>query len=592
METSGDKSGDKSGENSFHRAQFTFGREETNHSQHHPQHHPSTIIISSSMSDDDPFAAFGDDSETDSDDKAGATNTDSVSMMNEVALSVAQWCLQHHRTLQLSHMVVGILVLDKDNYNGGLSAALEAKGLTLQKHIQWSPKTAETSLSESSEQESTDPKLCDVILVPPTINSSFISEEISNFLASRLDRGGLLMIPKTETEETGLVHPSAAWDAQIWNTDYSPPSLVSWTALTKWPCVIQIQACPWLPTHNAQTLSIERTRVADATVPTSVHEQSTQRLSSASVDAACRKLQTHGYCIISGILDPTTSHRWGTTALQDLAAAARILEQQHGIHLFQPHLSTQDPASYRELSMREDLRMDLRHGPALDELRGPKGCTSWTISASDPAYTTVSSRQDQWFRGHPDLLTIVGRVMNPKKDHLSKGNFGRYNFQGGGPDGSFQNLRVGPVGAIINLPGSADQAIHADTPHLFEHMDKLPAHYINAFTPGCPAHPRVGQTAFVHASHSLEFCAKYMNDDDDEPTTSSVSTTKDSWKQFLVRPMLEMGDVVLFDCRILHFGMANAPDTNIQRPLLYTNMTQAWFIDPKNWDNETRIFPE
>jgi ectoine hydroxylase-related dioxygenase (phytanoyl-CoA dioxygenase family) len=170
--------------------------------------------------------------------------------------------------------------------------------------------------------------------------------------------------------------------------------------------------------------------------------------------------------------------------------------------------------------------------------------------------------------------------MNSKREDLYKGNIGRYNFNGTGADGSFQDLRVSPVGGIVSLPGAAEQAIHADTPHLFEHIPNLPAHYINIFTPGVSFDESVGGTAFCHGSHNLEFTAKYYSSDDDD--NSKVYP-------FLVRPRLTLGDVVLFDCRILHFGLANTSKA-IERVVLYTNTTHAWFHDPKNWDDQKPIF--
>jgi ectoine hydroxylase-related dioxygenase (phytanoyl-CoA dioxygenase family) len=190
-------------------------------------------------------------------------------------------------------------------------------------------------------------------------------------------------------------------------------------------------------------------------------------------------------------------------------------------------------------------------------------------------------------------LHIVQQVLNPTDASLASGNFGRHNFEGNGPDGSPQPLRVGPMGGIIALPGSADQAIHADTPHLYELYDCLPAHYVNAFCLGAHvdcekdcygmstgATP-VGGTAFIHASHKLSFTASLKEN-------WSVATEQ-RVLQNLVRPSLEIGDLLLFDCRILHFGLANS-SKDVERPLLYTNLTQAWFHDPKNWDDREAIF--
>ncbi len=60
------------------------------------------------------------------------------------------------------------------------------------------------------------------------------------------------------------------------------------------------------------------------------------------------------------------------------------------------------------------------------------------------------------------------------------------------------------------------------------------------------------------------------------------------------------GDVVLFDCRVLHFGLANLAKGTTRggsggsgwptwRPTLYSNVTQRWFEDKKNWE-QTSLF--
>ena len=65
----------------------------------------------------------------------------------------------------------------------------------------------------------------------------------------------------------------------------------------------------------------------------------------------------------------------------------------------------------------------------------------------------------------------------------------------------------------------------------------------------------------------------------------------------IIRPSLRLGDVLIFDTRILHFGLANESNKvkrhrkeGVRRPMIYLNMTSAWFNDPKNWDNEKHIF--
>jgi hypothetical protein len=96
----------------------------------------------------------------------------------------------------------------------------------------------------------------------------------------------------------------------------------------------------------------------------------------------------------------------------------------------------------------------------------------------------------------------------------------------------------------------------------------------------------------------------------------------------LLRPHLYCGDALIFDCRILHFGLSNnagrivdvagnvksmsnpellnsqGPDppiyvidaSNISheewRPMLYINHHQYWFHDPKNWNDAEKLFPE
>ena len=278
--------------------------------------------------------------------------------------------------------------------------------------------------------------------------------------------------------------------------------------------------------------------------------------------------------------------------MQDLHSAAKILKVRDQIDLYEPFESKAEPKAYRELSMREDYRMDVRDGPSLRRLRARD-----SANGNRPVKIKASNQElrGDFLRGNRSVLEIARCAMNPSDPSLAPGNFGRYNFDGTGPDGSYQDLSAGVLGSIVSLPHAAEQALHADTPHLFEHVadPPLPPHYINVFTPGCQAVPFVGPTALIHGSHRIDVVAQYVRNDGNncKMLSSSLQQFHSSiWRQ-LVRPVLNLGDVLLFDCRILHFGLANAHES-IERPLLYTNLTQHWFHDPKDWSDKESIFSD
>ena len=491
------------------------------------------IFTSSNMDETDPWDAFGDES----DDDNGALPVEKST--DEFVQGLTSFLVQHYLKQKIRLGCVAINVAYRIAQEETSDEVLQEKKIIEESLV------SRGFLLPSQGTQTVHQKFDAVIFLGESWSHTSKRQELEKSIV----RGGVLCLLKCALD-------AVPWDPHIWQMHDVKPVFASkdleMVMMQKWTCTIQNHSacCTWLRQTELQQQR-ERERLQEACVSTNVYEQTSKRLSETSVARAVKCLNQFGYCVIPQLLDPHVCQEWGNAVLSDLdLAAARLLEME-GVDLFQPHLSRADPSAYRELSMREDLRMDLRHGPSLNRTRGAsQGNRAWTVTAKTPLTSQKESTNtpEFFFRGDQDVLEIVRRVMNPRNDALYPGNFGRYNFSGSGPDGSYQDIRIGPIGGIISLPGSADQAVHADTPHLFEHLDGLPAHYINLFTPGSPSDPTVGQTAFVHGSHTLEFCAQ---------NTSGDEHSKRSWKSFVVRPFLHVGDVLIFDCRILHFGTPN-----------------------------------
>jgi hypothetical protein len=481
------------------------------------------------MADEDAWDAFGSDDDDD-EGKEERVTKDSPAM--EIVFFVSQFFLKQNSQVRLKERLVALV---------GDELALQAA--LRQREIQ-----VVTDLTSSSA------KHVDAIIV--------LRGEIVGL--DKLLPGGLLVT-------TGMLAESIS-DKEF--QDPIPVYHFKETTIvgnTKHAVKVHSNTCPFLPTSHSVTAEYDR--LQDATIALSASEVSKRLLTDSSIQRAVRSMNEHGYCIIRNLMDPVECATWGQAVLDSVHEAAKILLDRDHVDIYHPHTSEFEPQSYRELTMREDLRLDLRHGGTLSRLRSKED------SGDENVIIGGTTRSHGFLRGQESLLDIVRLTMNPKAGDLYKGNMGRYNFEGSGPDGSFQDLRVSPVGGVVSFPGAAEQALHADTPHLFENNPDLPAHYINIFAPGIPFDDKVGGTAFVHGSHNLEFTTKYCGNDN-----SRVYP-------YLVRPSLTLGDVLLFDCRTLHFGMANT-SSSVERVLLYTNTTHAWFHDPKNWDNRSRIFKE
>ena len=385
--------------------------------------------------------------------------------------------------------------------------------------------------------ESTYADICDVVVWDGTAMPT--GEEA----ATTVVPGGYFLSPASSS------FPVPKDTAIHWN---GPVEICpDWMLWERALCSVALDTCPWLQSTSPPRNIQEPQRVA--VVPLSASERERGRIDDSTRSAVVDQVRDHGYCVVPGLLCAESCTSYGSAILEDMHAAADIIRSRGG-NLYQP--SATATGTYREISLREDWRLDLRDGPALRKVR---------------------REHPEFLRQHPDLMAICEDLMFPSDPKLAAGNYGKYNFSGT----LQQRLSTGAVGGIVSLPAAADQAIHADTPHLFEVGDHLPPHYVNFFAGAIPPAPGVGPTALIHGSHRREYVAQHHVDEVLQPGM---------WND-LVRPRLEVGDVLVMDCRILHFGVANTHAT-IQRPLLYTNVTAHWFHDPKNWDDQEPIFED
>jgi hypothetical protein len=371
-------------------------------------------------------------------------------------------------------------------------------------------------------------------------------------------------------------------------------------------------------------------------VNTCVEEKKAREFSTVTQQKAVESLKKHGVVIFPGLFEERLVLDYGQAALRDMEkAVSRLKKAKGGIDLFRPGKGPKIE-NYQELGMREALRCDLRNGTAMkaqaevsDHIRHHAGIKSMLLEVmhSPPSYATPFPTPEASEK-HSESEA------QERADRASHGNWGRWNFEGPGPEGPPPPLRVGQVGCVMSLPGCEDQTIHADTPHIYTHA-QLQGHYYNLFLVGVErgspaAGKQCGQTAFVLGSHDLETCASVMAGAGGQPELV----------RRLIRPHLAAGDALVFDCRILHLGLANRsrpliasplgggaepaaegqsgeeevhfrPDCSLQlrtrnsgdegegssslslaRPLLYINYTREFFEDPKNWNHKDSLFSE
>ncbi|GFH61905.1 hypothetical protein CTEN210_18381 [Chaetoceros tenuissimus] len=114
--------------------------------------------------------------------------------------------------------------------------------------------------------------------------------------------------------------------------------------------------------------------------------------------------------------------------------------------------------------------------------------------------------------------------------------------------------RATSAGFLMNQKGSTSQKFHRDGPD---------AGYINAFVPFVNLSPSLGPTCILPKTH-MEQDVKYDECD-------------------AITPLLEKGQILLFDYRTLHKGLGNSHEDGMSRTLAYVVYTKGSITDVHNF---------
>jgi len=306
-------------------------------------------------------------------------------------------------------------------------------------------------------------------------------------------------VKKENSEDLIQMFSEYVWDVEHARIIYECNSTVSENGkmyiihLTKRSCTVNKLSCPW---KGRNRLAVEHEILENATISPSVAEilsrnnncnsenynnnkhrnknnnQATTKIPSMTkknIEKAVASIRMNGFVILRNIFQSNLVHDWSQAILEDFEHAVQVLDEKHNVDVKNPG-SGFEPLSYKEIAMREDLRVDLRTGPCMRVLRRKENSrmndedvlgstmsqdTNPSIIDANIASTYISNdtygKKDS-LRFNPDILNIVQKVFNPHDTAIGspstasleispammplyKGNFGRWNFGGSGPNG-------------------------------------------------------------------------------------------------------------------------------------------------------------
>jgi hypothetical protein len=157
----------------------------------------------------------------------------------------------------------------------------------------------------------------------------------------------------------------------------------------------------------------------------------------------------------------------------------------------------------------------------------------------------------------PDCLESLKQILSPVVFTLLEAK-------------DWNELSICNLSLVISTPGSTEQSWHADGGHV-NLQRHLPCHVMNIFVPLHDLNLAMGPTELRPGTH---YHTRNL-----APMMLAAACRKTLRRP--VAPILATGDVLIFDYRVLHRGLANKTMQN--RSFLVLTVAKPWFKDILNF---------
>eukprot|EP00520_Triparma_pacifica_P006850 CAMPEP_0118645418 /NCGR_PEP_ID=MMETSP0785-20121206/7495_1 /TAXON_ID=91992 /ORGANISM="Bolidomonas pacifica, Strain CCMP 1866" /LENGTH=457 /DNA_ID=CAMNT_0006537309 /DNA_START=54 /DNA_END=1423 /DNA_ORIENTATION=- len=173
---------------------------------------------------------------------------------------------------------------------------------------------------------------------------------------------------------------------------------------------------PTVSTFLTQSPSTDSLLTSLSTVSLTLHESLTSPTSITLINCANTILRM-GFCVVTSVADKSLISALGTSFKSDLSSALNSVLTRYNVDVTK---GEDGGIGFKEVSMREDYRCDIRDGPKVKEMQ----------------------EEIEALKNNHVVSTIVSLAMNstsrpPTLRNRHMGNYGRYNFNGGGPSSMY-----------------------------------------------------------------------------------------------------------------------------------------------------------